>query len=68
MPRGGPREGAGRPPTLRRITLDAEAAQELAELLRVRRERSPQARWTASAIVSYLITDAYTREALGRNQ
>lgn len=62
MPRGGSREGAGRPPTLRRVTLDAEAAQELAELLRLERERSPQAHWTASNLLSYLITDAWSRE------
>ena len=62
MPRGGFREGAGRPPTHRRITLDAEAAQELGALLRHRQQACPEARWTAAALVRYLITEAFARE------
>lgn len=62
MPRGGFREGAGRPPTFRHVTLDQEAAEQLAALLAKRRRECPEARWTASALVSYLITDAYRNE------
>lgn len=62
MPRGGIREGAGRPPTHRRIMLDEEAAQELGELLRRYQERTPEAHWTASALVRYMITEAWMRE------
>lgn len=64
MPRGGSREGAGRPPTYaaRRITLDAEAAQELGVLLQKRQRACPEARWTASALVRYLITEELQRE------
>ena len=60
--RGGRRAGAGRPHTYRRITLDDEAAEELGEVLRRWRERTPQARWTGPAVVAYLITEAYARE------
>lgn len=62
MPRGGYREGAGRPPTLRHITLDAEAAEELAALLQERQRECPEARWTPSALLRYLITEARSRE------
>ena len=62
MPRGGYREGAGRPPTYRRITLDDEAAQELDTLLQERQRACPQAHWTASALVRYLITEEMQRE------
>jgi len=62
MPRGGQREGAGRPPTHRRILLDEEAAQELAALLRQRQQECPEAHWTAAALVRYLITEELMRE------
>lgn len=62
MPRGGYREGAGRPPTYRRVTLDEEAAQQLSELVARFQARTPQAHWTAPQLLRYLITDAWLRE------
>ena len=62
MPKGGHREGAGRPPTYRRITLDQEAAQLLAQLLAEARQREPEEHWTATRLLSDLITEAWRRK------
>ena len=53
MPRGGAREGAGRP--TQRITLTQETAHMLRELTRTWREREPAAHWTARAVVEQLV-------------
>jgi hypothetical protein len=62
MPRGGSREGAGRPPTARRVHLDEEHAQLLRELVRHWRARWPQGHYTAQYVVQDLIMAAALRE------
>lgn len=62
MPRGGRREGAGRPPTYRRVQMDEEAARQFAELLAAAQAESPEAHWTPSALLSYLITEQWMRK------
>lgn len=61
MARGGRREGAGRPPTYRRIQMDEEAARQFAALLDAARAETPEAHWTPSAFLSYLITEHWMR-------
>lgn len=69
MPRGGSREGAGRPPTFRRMTLDAEASEQLRALLALRQAEAipDEPHLSASQIVRELITDAWW-QAIGQHE
>ena len=62
MPRGGLRQGAGRPATYRRIQMDEEAARQFAELLAQACAETPEAHWTPSAFLSYLIAEYWIRK------
>ena len=61
---GGARPGAGRPRTYKRIQVDDEAAQQFGELLARWQAKTPEANWTASKLLSYLITGQYVREQI----